>query len=123
MNSHALPFSHTPCHAHVSTTFCKVICWARIETKSQWFWSFFPNTEPYKFAGDMDSGINSTVSKFADDIKLSGAADTLECSEAIQRDLDRLESQGLVNLMKFNKVKCKVLAWGNPKHEYRLDKK
>ncbi|KFQ76770.1 hypothetical protein N337_09100, partial [Phoenicopterus ruber ruber] len=38
------------------------------------------------------------------------------------RDPDRLERWALVNLMKFNKAKCKVLhmGQGNPKPKYRL---
>ncbi|GAB0203724.1 hypothetical protein GRJ2_002838000 [Grus japonensis] len=71
------------------------------------------------FVSNMDSGTECTLSKFANDTKLCGAVDTLEGRDAIQRDLDR---RACVNLMNFNRVKCKVLHMGrdNPKPNYRL---
>ncbi|GAB0188154.1 cAMP-dependent protein kinase inhibitor alpha [Grus japonensis] len=58
------------------------------------------------FVSDMDSGIECTLRKFADDTKLCGEVEILD---TIQRDLDRLERWACANLMKFSKAKCKVL--------------
>ncbi|PKU38779.1 rna-directed dna polymerase from mobile element jockey-like [Limosa lapponica baueri] len=72
--------------------------------------------------GKMDSGIECTLSKFADDTKLCGVVNMLGRRGAIQRDLDRLEIWGHANLMKFNQAKYKVLhlSHSNPRHKYRL---
>jgi len=63
------------------------------------------------FVGDMDSEIECTLSMIADDSKLSGATDTVEGRDAIQRDMNRLDRWACDNLIKFNKSNCKVEVW------------
>lgn len=74
------------------------------------------------FVNDTDKGIECILSKFAGDLKLSGAVDMPEDQDAIQEDLDKPEKWDHGNLMKFHKSKCKVLqlCWGNPLCQSRL---
>ncbi|GAB0183358.1 cAMP-dependent protein kinase inhibitor alpha [Grus japonensis] len=74
------------------------------------------------FVDDMESGIECTLSKLADDTKLCGEVNMLEGRDAIQRDPDRLERWACEKLVKFDKSKWKVLHLGqrNAKPQYRL---
>jgi len=62
------------------------------------------------------------LSKFADDTKLSGAVDTRRTGCHRDGPGRAGEVGRCVNLMRFNKAKCKVLhlGWGNPCYRYRL---
>jgi len=75
-------------------------------------WAQYPLTS-------LDGGIECTLSKFDDNTKLSSTVDKAEGRDAIQRDLDK--RWALVNLMRFNKAKCKVLHLdqGNPRYVYK----
>ncbi|RMC06512.1 hypothetical protein DUI87_15949 [Hirundo rustica rustica] len=62
--------------------------------------------------GDHAKGFKKIICKFADETSLSGVVDTPEKSDAIKRELDKLEKWTLGNLMRFNKSKCKLLHLG-----------
>ena len=74
------------------------------------------------YINDLDCGIVSKISKFADDTKLGGKVLTTNDCEAIQRDLDNLSTWSDKWLLNFNGAKCKVMhvGYNNVKYNYKL---
>lgn len=72
------------------------------------------------FIHNLDNESECTFSKFGDNRKLEGVADTCDGCTALQRDLDRLEKRA--ERLKFKLGKWKVLYLGrnNPMHQYHL---
>ncbi|KAK4816695.1 hypothetical protein QYF61_020579 [Mycteria americana] len=74
------------------------------------------------FINYIDSGIECTLSRFADDTKPSVVVHSLQGRDASQRDLDRLEEWAHVNVIKSNKAKCKSCTWlWGPQHKKGMD--
>ncbi|PKU32327.1 rna-directed dna polymerase from mobile element jockey-like [Limosa lapponica baueri] len=66
---------------------------------------------------DMNNGVETVHSKFANDTKQGEVVGMPEGHAAIQRNLKRLEKWADKNLMKLNKEKCKVTCtWGGKPH-------
>lgn len=57
-------------------------------------------------------GIESTLTMFADEIKLGGRVEMSEGRVILLRDLDRLEEWASKNSVKFKTDKCKVRHLG-----------
>ncbi|KAK4819849.1 hypothetical protein QYF61_012994 [Mycteria americana] len=74
------------------------------------------------FINYRDSGIECTLTRFAENNRLRSAVDLLEGRDAIQRNHDRLEERACANPLKSNKAKCKVLhlGQGSTQYQYRL---
>jgi len=71
---------------------------------------------------DLEEGIESTLSKFADDMKWGGVADTPEGCVVFQQDLDRLGKPGREELCEVQRGQVPVLHMGrnNYMHQYWL---
>jgi ribonuclease P/MRP protein subunit RPP40 len=69
------------------------------------------------YINDIDIGIKSYISKFADDTKLMSSCLTTNHYEKIQSDLDKLKNWSNTWQLKFNESKCKVLHVG-PKNQH-----
>lgn len=62
------------------------------------------------FINEVESGIECTFNKFADDSKLTGAADTVGERNAVQRTFTSLRND---NLMRFSVAKYKVFSFSS----------
>ena len=75
------------------------------------------------YINDLDEGIQSNISKFADDTKLGGSVNCEEDAMRMQGDLDRLGGWAYAWQMQFNVDKCEVIHFGgkNRKADYYLN--
>ena len=79
----------------------------------------------YQLINDIDEGILSKISKFADDTKLCREIGNTLDAESLQEDLKRLAQWSLDWQMLFNIDKCSVMHVGkhNENHRYQLSGK
>ena len=75
------------------------------------------------YINDLDSGISSDVSKFADDTKIGKLIRSDSDVIDLQADLDKMSEWTNRWQMEFNITKCKVLSVGrgNPHNRYTLN--
>uniref|UniRef100_A0A803KB30 Reverse transcriptase domain-containing protein n=1 Tax=Xenopus tropicalis TaxID=8364 RepID=A0A803KB30_XENTR len=66
----------------------------------------------YLFINDLEVGIDSTVSIFADDTKLCKTISSMQDTATLQSDLTKLENCAVNWKMRFNVDKCKVMHFG-----------
>lgn len=75
------------------------------------------------FISGYNDGIKCTLSKFAEDTKLSGIIDKTVGRDAIQMDTSRLEERAHGELISFSRNKSKELhlSQSKPRYVYRLE--
>jgi ribonuclease P/MRP protein subunit RPP40 len=75
------------------------------------------------YINDLETGLKSSISKFADDTKVGGKALTTKDCEKIQRDLDLISQWSEKWQMPFNVDKCKVMHVGpnNCNYDYIMN--
>ena len=74
------------------------------------------------YINDIDTSVDSDLSKFADDTKIGRLIGSNEDGEALQKDLDKLFEWSEKWQMQFNPNKCSILSVGryNPLNKYKL---
>ncbi|KAJ7399452.1 hypothetical protein BTVI_114660 [Pitangus sulphuratus] len=83
----------------------------RVRASGKWCVSWDSVLGPVLFSSFIsgtDSETKHNLSKFADDVKQSGAVDTKEGRDAFHGDMDKLDKWAQENLINFNKSKCKL---------------
>ena len=70
------------------------------------------------YINDIDDGIDSYISKFADDTKLTIPASNIEDTVILQNDLNKISNWAEKWLMTFNTKKCKIIHIGNKNINY-----
>ena len=77
------------------------------------------------YMNDLEEGLGSFVSKFADDTKVLHPIRNINDKQALQNDINKLLCWNEKWQMSFNAEKCTVLHFGynNPKYEYFMNEK
>jgi len=75
------------------------------------------------FINDLESGLTSSVFKFADDTKILDTVSTSEDKDILQQDLQHVVDWAKRWQMQFNTSKCKVMHLGrnNNRFQYFMD--
>ena len=75
------------------------------------------------YVNDIDTGITSCISKFADDTKLWKRVDKPKLRLQLQEDINKLAEWSDMWMMPFNTSKCTVMHLGcyNRNHQYAMD--